>query len=185
MPIGGGTPPVTSNPSPSNGEWAVVGIDHAGPGNACNAGEYTNVAYDVSGANDVAAWLQPYETPFDYTAPSVSGDPVVGDPLTCEPGTWAEPTASFTYTWETVGAGGATPIADGQTYTPQPTDAGSQLECAVQATVTGFGSINSATSGPVTISPAPVSPVVSSVVARFRAGDRGDSDHDHRDGLYA
>ncbi len=160
VPIGGGAPPVTTNPSPSNGEWAVLGVTHAGPSNECNDGEYTNVAYDVSGANDVAAWLLPYETPFDYTAPSVSGAPIVGNQLSCDPGTWAEPTASFKYAWETVAAGGATaPIsgANAQTYTPQNTNAGSQLECAVTATVPGFGSTNSATSGPVTVTDIPLS----------------------------
>ncbi len=161
VPIGGGAPPVSTNPSPSNGDWAVVGITHAGPSNECNDGEYMNVAYDGAGSatNDVAAWLAPYETPFDYAAPSVSGDPVVGNPLTCEPGTWAEPAASFAYAWETVGAGGATPIngADEQSYTPEGTDLGSRLECAVTATVPGFGSTNSATSGPVTVTPASLS----------------------------
>jgi hypothetical protein len=120
-----------------------------------------SVAYDGAGsaANDVAAWLAPYETPFDYTAPSVSGDPVVGSPLTCEPGTWAEPTASFGYTWETVGAGGANPIngADQQTYTPAATDLGSRLECEVTATVSGFGSTNSVASAPVSVAPASLS----------------------------
>ncbi len=153
VPIGGGALPVTANPSPSNGLWAVIGDTHAGPSNECNDGEYTNVAYDGAGSatNDVAAWLQQFETPFDYTPPSVSGAPIVGNQLTCEPGTWAEPTASFAYTWET--AGSATPIsgADGPTYTPKSTDAGSQLECSVTATVTSFGSTNSATSGPVAV----------------------------------
>jgi hypothetical protein len=162
VPVGGGAPPVKTNPSPSNGDWAVVGVTHAGPSNECNDGSYTNVAYDGLGssANDVAAWLTPYETPFDYTAPSVSGNPVVGNgPLTCQPGTWAEPTASFAYAWETVGTGGATPVnvGNGQTYTPQNTDAGSQLECAVTATVSDFGSTNSATSAPVSVTASPLS----------------------------
>ena len=154
VPVGGGTLPVTTNPTPTNGDWAVVGIVHAGPANYCFSGSYTNVAYNVAGVNDVADWLAPYETPVDYEAPSISGDPVVGQTLTCEPGTWAEPAASFTYTWETVGTGGVTPIngANAQTYTPTSTYLGSQLECAVKATVPGFGSTNSATSAPVTIS---------------------------------
>ena len=161
VPIGGGAPPVKTNPSPSNGDWAVVGVTHGGPSNECDDGQYMNVAYDGAGteSNDVAAFLAQYETPFDYTAPSVSGDAVVGDPLTCEPGTWAEPTATFGYTWETVGAGGATPIAgaDEQTYTPESTEVGAGLECTVTATVSGFGSADSATSRPVSVSPASLS----------------------------
>jgi hypothetical protein len=171
------------NPSPSNGDWAVAGVTHGGPSNECSQGTYTNVAYGGAGsaANDVAAFLAPYETPFDYTAPSVSGAPIVGNQLSCDPGTWAEPAASFTYTWETVGD--ATPIADVQTYTPQSSDVGHQLECSVTATVPGFGSTNSATSGPavavapfgISTSQQPASVTVGGSVADQATVSGGDS----------
>jgi V8-like Glu-specific endopeptidase len=154
VPIDGGTPPVTKDPSPSNGDWAAIGVVHAGPSNACNAGTYTNVAYDVSGSHDVAAWLLPYETPAYFAAPSISGSPVAGNQLTCSNGTWAEPDASFFYAWDMVGSGGTlTPIdgADGATYTPNSTQAGNQIECAVTETVTGFSKTGTANSQPVSI----------------------------------
>jgi hypothetical protein len=152
VPISGGNLPVTTNPTPANGDWAVIGLVHAGPQNACNAGTFENVAYDVSGTNDVAAWLAPYETPVDYVAPSVTGTPAAGQQLTCHPGTWST-TASFSYSWQTVSGSTTTPIsgANAQTYTPTAAEAGLDLECAAQATVSGFGSPNTATSEPLAI----------------------------------
>ena len=139
----GGALPVTIDPTVTNGDWAVIGITDAGPDNTCT------ISIDASVAS-YASFLLPYEEPVDYAPPSVSGDPAVGSQLSCDPGTWSVPTDD-TYSWETVGAGGATVIsgAHGQTYTPQGTDVGSELECQVQAAAAGFGSPNTATSAPV------------------------------------
>ncbi len=143
VPTWGGSLPVTIDPTVTNGDWAVIGVTDTGP-DTC-----TGATLDASVAS-YASFLLPYEEPVDYAPPSVSGDPAVGSQLSCDPGTWSV-AADFTYSWETVGAGGATAIsgAHGQTYTPQGTDAGSELECQVQAAATGFGSPNTATSAPV------------------------------------
>jgi hypothetical protein len=142
VPIWGGSPPVTTNPTAANGDWAVIGTTNTGPSNTCNSTNFARLS-------SYSTFLLPYETPVDYVPPSVSGDPAVGSQLSCDPGTWSVP-VSVTYSWETVGLDGATPIggADGQTYTPQASDLGSELECEVQATAAGFGSPNTATSAP-------------------------------------
>jgi hypothetical protein len=150
VPIAGGDLPVTTNPTSSNGDWAVIGLVHRGLSTSCNNGTYENVAYNTPGINDVADWLAQYETPVNYAAPTVTGTAAVGQQLTCNPGTWST-TASYAYTWQTVSAGTATPISGADTATYTPTAAGLHVQCAVQATVTGFGSPNTATSQPVTI----------------------------------
>jgi len=58
-------------PVASNGDWAWPG-HHGGPSNECSQGRTRTWLRWRSAANDVAAFLAPYETPFDYTAPSVA-----------------------------------------------------------------------------------------------------------------
>lgn len=149
VPIGGGPLPVTTDPTTANGHWAVLGITHSGPNWACNFGSFENVASSVPWAN-VAGWLAPYETPVNFVPPAVTGAAVTGHPVTCDPGTWAEPSATFTYTWATVG-GGTIAGANAQTYRPLLTDAGAQVECTATATVPGFGSTDAVTSAPVSV----------------------------------
>ena len=70
-----------------------------------------------------------------------------------------------------------------RTYTPQSSDVGHQLECSVTATVPGFGSTNSATSGPavavapfgISTSQQPASVTVGGSVADQATVSGGDS----------
>lgn len=58
-------------------------------------------------------------------APTVSGAPQVGKPLTVSPGVWSPTGASFEYLWE---VGGRTVEGvTGDTFTPRPGDAGKDL----------------------------------------------------------
>ncbi|HZO07003.1 MAG TPA: substrate-binding domain-containing protein, partial [Solirubrobacterales bacterium] len=73
--------------------------------------------------------------PVNLTSPSLSGAGVVGQPLTCAPGSWSgTPAPSFTYTWLRNGQiiGGASL----STYTPATADLGKPIRCRVTATNT-------------------------------------------------
>ncbi len=68
--------------------------------------------------------------PQSEKAPQISGEPEVGEVLTCEPGEWkagAEP--SFSYRW----LRGDSVIASGSSYTVESADVGSELACEVIA----------------------------------------------------
>lgn len=68
--------------------------------------------------------------PQSEKAPQISGEPEVGEVLTCEPGEWkagAEP--SFSYRW----LRGESVIASGSSYTVESADVGSELACEVTA----------------------------------------------------
>lgn len=75
--------------------------------------------------------------PENTSAPRVSGTPMVGDALTCEPGTWSGvPTPTYAYVWirdsgtpqeEAIGS------ATSATYTARTEDRGDSLTCEVTA----------------------------------------------------
>ena len=70
--------------------------------------------------------------PVDVTLPSISGDPAVGQPLSCSPGVWlGEPTPEYSYQWLRDGqpAAGATAAL----YTVGSVDQGHGLVCEVTA----------------------------------------------------
>lgn len=77
--------------------------------------------------------------------PTISGDPVVGHPLTADPGTWSPTTATLTYQWRSNGT--AIAGATGASYTPTGSDVGHQLSVTITATQDGYTSA-SATSAP-------------------------------------
>jgi hypothetical protein len=91
--------------------------------------------------------------PTVVAAPAVSGDARVGSTLTVDPGSWSDPAATFTYTWERCDDSGAcTAIdgADGTTYALTADDVGFHIQVAVTATnAGGTGSAESNLVGPV------------------------------------
>ncbi len=90
---------------------------------------------------------------FDVTpVPTLSGDPVVGAPLTAVPGTWAPAPTRFSYQWYLSGAkiAGATTA----TYTPKSSQAGKALHVRVSAVRAGYTTVR-LTSATVTVAPAP------------------------------
>ncbi len=97
--------------------------------------------------------------PTVVTPPSVSGDAIVGATLTADPGTWSDPTATFTYAWlRCDDSGSCTPIgAGGTTYTLTADDLGSSIGVEVTATTAaGTGDAGSNLVGPVVPQPPPV-----------------------------
>lgn len=136
--------PVTSDPMPSNGHWAVIGVVSFGS-QGCNGPEE---GYAAAAAG--SSFLLQYEIPVDYVTPAVTGTPMVGKNLSCSNGAWST-TVTTTYQWDTVVTGGAgTPIpgASGQTFTPGAAQVGKPLECIVTASAQGFGAPNHAASSP-------------------------------------
>ncbi len=96
--------------------------------------------------------------PVVVTAPSISGDAIVGSTLTADPGTWSDPAATLSYVWlRCDGSGTCTAIdgVDGSRYVLTGDDVGSSIEVAVTATnAGGTGTADSSPVGPVVL-PAP------------------------------
>lgn len=91
------------------------------------------------------------------TLPSVKGQPVIGKPLTADPGSWNAANPSFTYQW--LAAGQELPGATGTTYTPTGADEGKVITVRVGATATALdpGAATSEASAPVGPDPTVVS----------------------------
>jgi hypothetical protein len=107
----------------------VIAHNSAGVGEATSAN-----SLEVGGA-----------PPENSSAPEISGAPVVGERLTCSPGTWSgAPAPLFTFQWELNGV--EIPSATGNTYVVVPADRGLALSCKVTATNReGAGSATSKT----------------------------------------
>jgi hypothetical protein len=82
--------------------------------------------------------------PANTSQPQISGTAVVGQTLSCAPGTWTNDPDFYTYRWRRNG----TIVATGQNYTLVSADAGTAITCEVIAT-NGSGT-GTATSDPVT-----------------------------------
>ena len=101
--------------------------------------------------------------------PSIDGTAFVGATLTARPGTWSDPTATFTFAWQRCDDAGACTAIDGatgSTYTLAAADVGAQIRVEVTATgVEGtIGSADSPLLGPVAM-PAPPSVVAAPSIA--------------------
>ncbi|CAB4912415.1 unannotated protein [freshwater metagenome] len=93
----------------------------------------------------------PVTQPPTSGAPSIAGSAVVGQTLTCNPGTWTG-SPTFTYSWRRDGS----QVATGSTYAVTSGDVGRAITCVVTGT-NGAGSAT-ATSAAVTPAAAPVTP---------------------------
>jgi carboxypeptidase family protein len=112
---------------------------------------------------DAAMQTAPATLPVDTTAPSVSGDLIVGASLKCSPGAWtAKPPPTFAYQWLRDGAAieGATEAA----YTASKADLRHALSC--QVTATNPVGVQSATSAAVAIAPDALERPLVSLVGR-------------------
>ena len=71
----------------------------------------------------------------NLSPPTISGTAEEGKILSCAPGTWSDPTATFDYFWSRGGLG--IPDANGQSYTLQYDDVGFDVACRAQASTAG------------------------------------------------
>jgi serine protease len=92
---------------------------------------------------------QPMPEPAIAGAPSVQGEAKVGSALTADPGTWTPGPVTFTYEW----LRNDSPIANaaGNSYIPDPADAGASLKVRVTASGASFNGVvaTSAATAPV------------------------------------
>ena len=110
---------------------------------------WNSYGYTFWGAAATGTGGGPVVQPPTSGAPSISGSAVVGQSLTCNPGTWTG-SPSFTYSWRRDGS----EVGTGASYTVVAADVGKALTCRVTGTNTA-GSAE-ATSAPVTPAAAPV-----------------------------
>jgi len=83
--------------------------------------------------------------PQNASAPEISGEPTVGQQLSCSPGTWVgAPAPTFTYQWLLDGT--AIPAATASTFTVANADRGLTLYCEVTAS-NGEGSETATSNG--------------------------------------
>jgi secreted trypsin-like serine protease len=155
--------PSATNPSP--GVVEMLGIVSFGPPNTCAVAGYPGVYTEVFDA-DISDYLgvaDPTSAPRTVSSPSVVGSVAVGSTVTCDPGTW-EGSPAFSYQFIVPTASGdVARTAQGaqSSYTIQPADAGSALECNVKGK--NAGGLAFAESAAVTVpvpqnSPTPVPP---------------------------
>jgi hypothetical protein len=101
--------------------------------------------------------------PSSTSAPSVSGNVVVGSTLTADPGGWSDSSATLAYQWQRCDASGSSCTAiDGataSTYTLTGDDGGSTVRVEVTATNAGGSTAADSTAlGPVATPPPPPPP---------------------------
>jgi hypothetical protein len=156
-----GTPPPTFTYS-----WQRDGVDIPGATSntyvlvMADAGHMITSGVTATNPADIitaySADMGPVSSPVaNVTLPVVSGATVVGQVLTCDPGTWTgAPAPTFAYQWRRNGVniGGAT----GSTYIPVTADLGAMLDCMVTAT----NPSNSATAISNSVGPILTAPVV-------------------------
>lgn len=109
----------------------------------------TRSGYKPGTATSATVPVKLGDAPTASTAPSISGNPVVGSVLTVLPGTWTgSPTPTFEYQWYADGAllSGATEA----TYIVQLADAGRSLIAVVTVKRTGYAPGTAGTS-PITV----------------------------------
>jgi hypothetical protein len=131
---------------------------------AANAGGSTSATTAATGTVTEPAPPAPPvpAAPTSSTPPAISGDTAVGSTLTLDTGTWSDPQATISITWQRCAADGtACTTIDGATtttYTLTDTEAGSIIEAVVTATNAG-GSTSATTAATGTVTePAPPAP---------------------------
>ena len=149
--------PATVSGGSDPGSFLIVGDECAGralapeetcsidlvftPGHAGPHGSLLNVSLDGGGdplpAQLAASGVTPPRPapPVNLTLPTISGTADEGDVLTCAPGTWSDPGASFDYFWSRGGEG--IPDAAGSEYRIQYGDVGYAVACRAFANTAG------------------------------------------------
>jgi Zn-dependent metalloprotease len=138
--------------------------------NTDNSLSYVGLALD-----DIVVYTCPLRVA-NVVAPTITGTPQIGEPLTAHPGTWDPEDAEVTYQW--VVGGSDIPGATGQTYTPTLGHGGAHVAVRVSATdpVRGATSVMSAPTAavaPGAITPGAVSVTGSAAVGGLLTADPG------------
>jgi hypothetical protein len=137
---------------------------------ASNAGGSSDAASDTTAAiADVPAPPAP-APPVSITPPVIGGDAIVGSTLSLDTGSWTDPQATISVTWQRCAADGtncaAIDGATGTTYTLTTDDIGSTIEAVVTAAnADGSAGAASAATAPVVAAPAEPAPVAEPAAA--------------------
>jgi hypothetical protein len=114
----------------------------------------------------------PPDAPSQNSATTLSGTGAAGQALTCATGDWSG-TPNFTYQFFRLGS--STPLTDasptGNTYTIQPGDVGSRIQCEVEASNAGgygFGESNSVLVPVPPVQPPPPPPAKDTTAPKLR-----------------
>jgi Trypsin len=147
--------PLISQTDPPTPTTELVGIVSFG-GETCADGSYPGVytqAPDPS-TRDFILQSSPESAPRQLDAPSVQGAPIVGQTVSCAPGTWSG-AGSFSYQFVS-GSVARAALGAGAQYLVQQADLGQPLSCVVRAVNAGGFAL--ATSAPTTPVTAPANP---------------------------
>lgn len=139
----------------------ATGLVSGAPGQAGASAVTVTATNDGGQATAAFSWLieaaAAQQAPVNTALPSISGTPSVGQNLAAAAGGWAgNPTPVFTYQWLRNGA--AIPAATSPSYLLGAADDGASI--AIRVTGTNPAGAASALSAGVTVSAAPVAPVV-------------------------
>lgn len=96
----------------------------------------TVTATNASGSNSHDSnTVNPPNEPTITTAPAITGDPIIGETVTCSTGSWTNSPTGYTYQWKR--NGGNISGATNNTYALVSLDAGENILCTVTATNPG------------------------------------------------
>ncbi len=129
-----GGPVVYDTDPSSTTTYALVGLVDSGIGCAQHTfpGIYTRIAEDD--VKDFFIPTLPPPAPVETGTASISGGSNPGQTLTCNAGGWTPTDADApTFSYQFLRQGSSTPLANGSTYTIQPSDLGSRILCEVKA----------------------------------------------------
>ncbi len=153
----GGTLQIIHTPdfAPAPGDpYQVVSAGNRSGTFASVTGTELAASFLVVGYNGVGVTLsRAPDPPQNTSAPAITGTPVEGQTLTCNPGAWSG-SPTFGYTW--VRNGAPVPGVTVHTYSLGPADVGSQLACRV--TATNAGGTGQASSSPIVVGAKPPAP---------------------------
>jgi len=125
---------------------------------ATNAGGST----PASSAHTATVTASPPAAPTSSTAPAVTGQPVQGQTLTTNNGSWTGNPTSYTYHWQDCNTSGASCAnisgATSTTYTLQASDVGDTIRSVVTATNAGGSTPSSSGPTATVTAPAPAAP---------------------------
>jgi hypothetical protein len=161
-----GAAPTGSAAPGSGGGTKVFGIN--GPAGTSGTSNGTGAATPAPTAPAPPS-SDPPLPPVATAAPTISGNPVVGQTLSTSPGSWIDDPTSYAYQWEDCDILGVVCTnlagATSSSYLPATTDVGHAIRVVVAAiNASGSGSATSAQTRTVTLPPAPsnnTAPVIS------------------------
>ncbi|HWJ81891.1 MAG TPA: hypothetical protein VNS55_06630 [Nocardioides sp.] len=124
QPIAGATGQTYTPTAADLGKHITVKVTVARAGCTTSSAESSATSAVVKGTFDIV------------THAAITGDPVVGRPLTVAGGTWSPTPSTTSYQWTRGGA--PIPGATGSSYTPTPDDVGEFLAVTVTVTAPGY-----------------------------------------------